>query len=161
LKEKKKRIKMTCNACLSGSGNCSCNGGDSSSGSCSSANAKIEWQVYEGMASDYALAIKNINLVSLGASATIDFVKTVDDTAAILSLSSTMSSQIRITNNLVGDNPPYNECLVSYINVHLTASQIATLAAASSVVIGDLIIDSSVAIPPIRFVVRYNKTTKI
>lgn len=147
---------MTCNSCSSGTDyGCDCLSGFDSGHKCSS---KVDWIVYQGQKSVATIRVYNYDLILAAATLTIDFVKAIGDTPT-LTLSSINTSEISISNNLVNGELPVGETLYSDISIYLTASQVDSLGAVSGIMIGDLIINCDINIPPIRYNIKYNKTT--
>lgn len=154
-----RKIKMTCNSsCGCGSGGYSC---EPVSDRCQSEGyvSKVNWNVFKGLSSSYTIIVHNVDLVDLAAVVNIDFIKSESDTEPLFTLTSSNQSQIRITNNLVNGELPTGECLKTFITLQLSVSQVDIVGQAGAVVYGDLLIASSLVIPPIRFNLRYKSTT--
>ena len=119
---------------------------------------KLDWNVYQNKKSVITIRVKGYDLIADNATLTIDFVKAIGDTPT-LTLSSLVSSEISMSNNLVNGQVPAGETIYTDISLYLTVEQVNLLGSVSNIMIGDLIINCDIDIPPIRYNVKYSKTT--
>lgn len=143
---------MTCNSC---STDIDC--GYSDYGNQCKSN-KLDWNVYQDKKSVITIRVKGYDLIADNATLSIDFVKAIGDTPT-LTLSSLVSSEISMSNNLVNGEVPTGETVYTDISLYLTVEQVNLLGSVSNIMIGDLIINCDIDIPPIRYNVKYSKTT--